>query len=144
MGNRAVIAFGKSSDSVNLKQTFGIYLHWNGGRESVQGFLYATKELMKQAGRGPDGQYGPARLVQIIGNFLGGALSLGLGPLCELDCDNGDNGTFVVDPETMEIVGRLHKCGERGFNKEYCQKVRDQAIENSRNIFCPPSESKAA
>lgn len=38
MGNRAVITTSKSTDIKNSTD-IGIYLHWNGGRDSVQAFL---------------------------------------------------------------------------------------------------------
>lgn len=127
MGNRAVIAFGtKDTD-------FGIYLHWNGGIESVQAFCDATRELMKP--RGPDATYMPARLVQVIGNFMGGCLSVGLGQLQHLDTDNGDNGTFVVNPETLEIIKRLHAGRLEPFKKDYYEKVKASAIESSTHAF---------
>ena len=86
MGNRAVINFKDSK--------VGIYLHWNGGRESVEAFLRAAKTLEL---RENDPTYGLARLTQIIGNYFGGSLSLGVGLLSELDCDNADNGQYVID-----------------------------------------------
>src|SRR4051812_45501834 len=100
MGNRAVIAFGTKPTDL------GIYLHWNGGPESVKAFLDGTRGLMKS--RGADRQYGPARLIQVIGNYLGGTLSLGIGQLRALDCNNGDNGVYVVDPESLQITARQH------------------------------------
>ena len=127
MGNRAVIAFGKKPTDI------GIYLHWNGGHESVKAFCDATRALM--ASRGPDDQYMPARLVQVIGNFMGGCLSVGLGQLQNLDTDNGDNGTFVVNPETLEITERLHRCGDSTFNSEYYERVKASALESNRDIF---------
>lgn len=90
MGNRAVIEFKNTG--------IGIYLHWNGGRESVEAFLKAGKDLQVRS----DDQYAPARLCQIIGNYFGGSLSLGIGPIDSLDCDNMDNGTYVV--ERWQIV----------------------------------------
>lgn len=102
MGNRAVIAFKNSPNAI------GIYLHWNGGRDSVEGFLAAAKKL---GVRGNDESYALARLTQIIGNFMGGTLSLGLGTLAELDCDNGDNGLYIVDAATFEIKERVFKRG---------------------------------
>jgi len=79
-------------------------LHWNGGRDSVEGFLLATKAVM--AGRLGDGLYGAARLVQVIGTFHEGNLSFGMGLQKTLDCDNSDNGLYVVNTETMEITER--------------------------------------
>lgn len=93
MGNRAVIQF---------KDGTGIYLHWNGGPESVLAFLDAAKTFKLR-----NDDYGQARLIQIIGNFFGGSLSLGVGKASTLDRDNGDNGTYRVD-ENFNITKREH------------------------------------
>lgn len=95
MGNRAVIAFEG--------ETTGIYLHWNGGEESVRAFLDAAKEY---GVRREDHSYKVARLSQIIGNFFGGTNSVGVDELDHLDCDNGDNGTYIV--KGLDIVSRKH------------------------------------
>ena len=93
MGNRAVIT--------DNNQRVGIYLHWNGGRDSVEAFLKYC-ELRKFR----TNDYGMARLTQVIANFMGGGLSVGVGPLDELDTDNYDNGTYVID--NWKIIDRLH------------------------------------
>ena len=92
MGNRAVITLDKTPTSNSV----GIYLHWNGGAESILAFAEAAKKLKVRTPNG-DAPYALARLVQIIGNFFGGTLSVGVGTLDNLDCDNGDNGLFIVD-----------------------------------------------
>lgn len=95
MGNRAVI-------TTKAKQ-IGVYLHWNGGRDSVEGFLTYCKE----AGFRPPSQdcYGWARLAQVIANFFGDSgLSVGVDLYRNLDTDNGDNGVYIIDG--WEIVGR--------------------------------------
>ena len=43
---------------------------------------------------------------QVIGNYFGGGLSIGIGPCCTLDCDNLDNGTYII--ADWEIVGRAY------------------------------------
>lgn len=93
MGNRAVIQM--------QGQETGIYLHWNGGRDTIEPMLEVAREYGL---RGDD--YGIARLTQMVGNFLGGTLSLGVGSVGVLDTDNGDNGTYVIDEE-FNIVDRL-------------------------------------
>ena len=98
MGNRAVLRFGSDDDAI------GIYLHWNGGIESVLAFLHAANKLgmcnpIKDC-------YGIARLCQVIGNFFGGANSIGVGIASDLDCDNGDNGLFEIG-EKFTIKRRL-------------------------------------
>lgn len=101
MGNRAVLSLGKYKP-----ETPAIYLHWNGGRDSIEGFLKATKKVMET--RGEDAIYASARLVQVIGNFFEGNLCIGLGSCKELDCDNYDNGVYELDMAKLEIVGRHH------------------------------------
>ena len=104
MGNRAVITTSKAGfDPANSEAT-GVYLHWNGGRDSVEAFLAYCK---LKGFRSPEkDNYGWARLCQVIGNYFGGGLSIGIGPCCTLDCDNYDNGTYII--EDWEIVGRVY------------------------------------
>lgn len=104
MGNRAVIAIKHAADN-----SIGIYLHWNGGRDSIEAFLDATKRIMGD--RLGDERYGTARLIQVITTFIGGNLSVGIDLQKNLDCDNGDNGVYIVDPATMEITGRQYHTG---------------------------------
>lgn len=98
MGNRAIITTREDYDNDAL----GIYLHWNGGRDSVEAFL-AYCDLRND--RSPeDDEYGYARLVQVIGNYFGGTLSVGI--INGAQGDYGDNGTYIV--ERWQIVGREH------------------------------------
>ncbi|MBQ8997171.1 MAG: hypothetical protein IJ086_00595 [Clostridium sp.] len=100
MGNRAVIA--------TKKKNLGVYLHWNGGRDSVEAFLKYC-ELKGYRSPEVDG-YGWARLSQVIGNFFGGTYSLGLDAYEELDTVNGDNGTYII--EDWKIIDRLYFSGK--------------------------------
>jgi len=89
MGNRAVVVFTRDNG-----YSPSIYLHWNGGPESVYAFLDALDRYEV----GTDGDYEAARFVQIVGNFFGGSLSLGISnckSIQSLDCD--DNGVYVVE-----------------------------------------------
>lgn len=104
MGNRAVIKM----EGVDA----GIYLHWNGGRDTVEPMLAVAKEYGL---RGDD--YGIARLTQMFGNFIGGTLSMGVNSLECLDQDNGDNGVYIIDVE-FNIVGRE-------FQRTYEQDAHD-------------------
>ena len=103
MGNRAVITTSTAIDTQNSTD-IGVYLHWNGGRDSVEAFLKYCK--LKQYRPPETDCYGWARLCQIIGNFFGGSLSIGIDRCCKLDCDNGDNGTYII--KNWEIVGRVY------------------------------------
>lgn len=109
MGNRAVIT--------TPDKEMGVYLHWNGGRDSVEAFLHYC-EL--QGFRSPDRDpYGWARLCQVIGNFFGGGLSVGVGLYDQLDTDNGDNGVYII--EGWRIVGRE-------FNRHAEQRAHDHMV----------------
>lgn len=91
MGNRAVITTKENWRNGGV----GIYLHWNGGRDSVEAFL---KYCELKGFRSPSSDsYGMARLCQVIGNFFGGGLSVGIDTLWHLDCDNFDNGVYIID-----------------------------------------------
>ena len=99
MGNRAVIT--------TKHKKIGVYLHWNGGRDSVEAFLTYCK---LKGYRSPDKNcYGWARLCQVIGNYFGGDLSIGINTYENLDTDNGDNGVYII--ENWEIVDRLYYKG---------------------------------
>ena len=107
MGNRAVIT--------TKEKDIGVYVHWNGGRDSVEAFL---KYCQLQGFRYPeDDCYGWARLVQVVGNFFGGSTSLGVNLYEKLDTDNYDNGTYLI--EGWKIVGREF------FDDRYEQDVYD-------------------
>lgn len=101
MGNRAVITTAPYKAS-----NVGIYVHWNGGRDSVEGFLAAAKDL---GYRGPVSDcYGMARLTGLICLYSGLAneTSVGIDQCKKLDV-TGDNGVYLID-DNWEIVGRKH------------------------------------
>ena len=100
MGNRAVIVFDEYKPTSD--QT-ALYLHWNGGRDSVEAYLKATRILMHS--RGQDASYARARFVQVIGMFMGGNMSFGMDSIKNLG-DQGDNGIYVIDSEKLEIKDR--------------------------------------
>ena len=82
----------------------GVYLHWNGGRDSVEGFL----EYCKMCGyREPDeDNYGWASLVTVISNFFGcDGLGVGVDVVENLDCDS-DNGVYLI--KGWDIEGRMN------------------------------------
>ena len=117
MGNRAVIAFVADDGTQDKDLCLGIYLHWNGGRDSVEGFLeYAKKQGLRS------GDYGVARLCQIIGNTFGGTLSMGVDVVCNLDYDNFDNGLYWVD-KNFNIVGRYYI--QPGHKEQQQYKLKD-------------------
>lgn len=109
MGNRAVITTKENFENNGV----GVYVHWNGGRDSVEAFL---KYCELRGFRSPDtDNYGWARLVQVIANFMGGeGLSVGIDTVDHLDCDNYDNGVYII--EGWEIVDRKYfEGGEQDY-----------------------------
>jgi hypothetical protein len=94
MGNRAVI-------TTEDKQ-LGVYVHWNGGRDSIEAFLLYCK--LKGYRCPENDSYGWARLCQVIGNCFGGEYSVGIDKYDRLDTDNGDNGTYII--KDWQIVGK--------------------------------------
>jgi hypothetical protein len=113
------------------KDDVGIYLHWSGGKASVRAFLDAAKELGVRTG---DKEYGTARLTQIIGNFMGGTHSLGIGSLKNLDCDNGDNGLYVIDDQ-FNIVKRVYAPDEEDDREEQYRGVLKDTLNANRKFF---------
>ena len=110
MGNRAVITTKENFENNGI----GIYLHWNGGYDSVSAFL---KYCELKGYRTPDkDNYGWARLCQVIGNFFGGSTSIGIDTVNKLDCDNYDNGVYII--KGWEIVDRKHKRNAEQMNYE--------------------------
>lgn len=118
MGNRAVITI---KDKHRPKEDWAsLYLHYNGGRDSVEPFLKVAKLYGIRCNADPS--YGMARLSQLIGNTLGGTLSLGVGPYKSLDTNNFDNGTYIID--NWEIIEREFFSGQEQteYNQEECIK----------------------
>ncbi len=112
MGNRAVITTKNDME----RNGIGLYMHWNGGYDSVRPIL----DYCRIRGfRTPDeSDYGYARLAQVVSNMMGGdGYSVGIGPLDSLDTDNGDNGTYVV--EGWKVVERLYFSGEEQNMYDY-------------------------
>ena len=103
MGNRAVIT--TKQGWISKENNLGLYLHWNGGRGSVEAFLAYCKA---HGYRSPESDcYGWAALAAVITNFFGAdGLSVGLDIVSRLDCNNDDNGVYIV--ENWEIVGRYY------------------------------------
>lgn len=100
MGNRAVITSKENFENNGV----GIYLHWNGGYDSVSAFL---KYCELKGYRSPTADnYGWARLCQVIGNYFGGSTSVGIDVVNKLDCDNWDNGVYII--EGWKIVDRKY------------------------------------
>ena len=124
MGNRATIAT-KNKDLM-------VYVHWNGGRDSIEGFL---KFCELKGFRAPESDsYGWARLVQVIANFFGAdGLSIGISKFNAGTCEGCDNGLYII--EKWQIVGREFFEGEEqneyNFN-DFLKELNNAQPENMR------------
>lgn len=98
MGDRCVIA--------NRDKNLGVYLHWDGYREFVESAL-AYCDVKEFRSPDVDYEYGWARLCQVLGNTIGGTLSLGVGVYSRMDTDNWDNGTYIING--WDIQERLYQ-----------------------------------
>lgn len=116
MGDRAVIS--------NKNKNLGVYLHWYGYREFVESIL-AYCNAKQYRSPDVDDEYGWARLCQVLGNTLGGSLSLGIGKFERMDTDNWDNGTYII--EGWDIKERLYQQYEDA-------KMKDSMFENLKYI----------
>ena len=96
MGSRAVVT--------TPKREIGLYLHWNGGRDTVEPLLRYC-ELKGYRAPSAD-SYGWARLDQVAGNFFGGTCSVGIDAYTtDSRMNPGDNGIYVI--ESWSIVERI-------------------------------------
>ena len=107
MGNRAIIA--------TEERDLAVYLHWNGGRDSVEPIL----EYCRLKGYRPPEQdcYGWARIAQVIGNFFGGTTAVGIDTYDRLKTAGDDNGAYII--RGWEIVDREYPYKEFAEQDEY-------------------------
>ena len=140
MGNRAII---KTEGG-----RIGLYLHWNGGRDSVEAFLRYC-ELKGYRPPETDG-YGWARMAQVIGNFFGGSTSIGIVETgSDKDGEWCDNGAYVI--KNWQIVGR--ECFDGVEQDEYdlldmlqsidkAQPEKERIGEYLKAVIVPTSDLK--
>lgn len=148
MGNRAVLT--------DEKRTCRVYLHWNGGPDSISAFLTYCK---RHGYRSPESdEYGWARLLQVIGNFFGGGMSLGMSGWRGTISSNdpGDNGVYVIGRdwsvvehhgpvchEGYDLAEMLHEIDERMPEREQlgafldAVEVPTPAVEVGDTVWVP-------
>ncbi len=120
MGNRAVITPSVDPDAP------AIYLHWNGGRASVEAFLAAARHLSI---RGNDAKAMDALAETIARRFFRHKVGSTVyrAAFCKTDADNGDNGVYVVNQD-LNIIDRLHVCDCEEINAEKTKDIFDQMV----------------
>ena len=116
MGNRAIVK--------PEGQDIGVYLHWNGGIDSVTAFL---KYCELRDFRSFEDSYGLARFTQVVTNFFGGGLSVGIETGVKETKEYAewiDNGIYVV--KGWEIVRRIGGFeGREGYDLDEMLKEID-------------------
>ena len=131
MGNRAHVIFADQSGAISP----AVYLHWNGGPESVYAFL---RVLGERGGRSVVVSYMAARFAGIVAEFFGpeDCQSLGVvnGPK-SIDAkqlqsfDHGDNGIYVVrsagDSFTVDRWRRLGRMKDEDAKEERARAEND-------------------
>lgn len=97
MGNRATIT---TKDGVNK---FGLYVHWNGGRDTVEAVLnyLVTQDITFET------ELDFLREVKEVYKFaFGNKYDINIWEQCDLD--NYDNGVFILDKDKVQIIGRMY------------------------------------
>jgi phosphosulfolactate synthase (CoM biosynthesis protein A) len=132
MGNRAVITFTQDFNSPC------IYLHWNGGRASVEGFLQAARELglrrLETSSGTLAGKHAEALVLNdlaemIARHFFGGEVGLTVYRVTygQADKDNWDNGVYLLNRD-MTIGGRLFKRGAEENDSQKTAAIVEQIV----------------
>lgn len=129
MGNRAVIAFTGASAKSKC-----IYLHWNGGRASVEGFLQAVRALKINPLDRKWGLLDEKRAIEqfakVVGPFFFGndpGMTIYVEEFGSADKDNYDNGLYWIS-EDFYIVGRKFTRGGEEVNPEKTTAICEQIL----------------
>ncbi len=113
MGNRAVITFDTTDNAP------AIYLHWNGGRASVQGFIDAARALgLRHAPTAAAQTEALDQLAELLArHYFRCNVGMTVYRLhyAGADRDNGDNGTYLLGHD-LTIIERFYKSGPDEIN----------------------------
>ena len=150
MGNRAVVAFVDCSNAGNFHnldaqdksrylnnslikdKSPSVYLHWNGGRDSVEGFLTVVKKLYGGSSSCLDAKERAVLFYSVVHRAGMGGVSTEVSTFKEVDADNGDNGTYWVD-ESFQIIDREYQRYPEQQNHpldEFVNAVIEETVKN--------------
>ena len=119
MGNRAVLVW-KDENGCYDESTNGVYLHWNGGRDSIEAFLaYCKMKDLKSPSE--DIHIGLENFVDVVTHFFGSGQSIYVDQMKNLDQDNYDNGVYICDK--WSIVGRKYMQGEEQNEHDFRRMI---------------------
>ena len=122
MGNRALITLSTK------RAAPAIYLHWNGGRASVLGFLKAARQLEITADNDEE-------LMQQLGRMIARRFfGVELDALHVYSCAYGegmssDNGVYLINRE-LEIVDRLQAPPVDEINPEKTRLICEAVLQD--------------
>ena len=123
MGNRAVITFNTARNAP------AIYLHWNGGRASVQGFIDAARALgLRHAPTAAAQTQALDQLAELLArHYFRCNVGMTVYRLhyAGSDRDNGDNGTYLLGQD-LTILARLHHNRGEEINREKTAAIIEQ------------------
>lgn len=130
MGNRAVIAFVDSSAKSKC-----IYLHWNGGRASVEGFLKAARALHlthRDARWGyVDQERAMTQLATMIGrHFFGNdpGFTVYVEDFASADKDNHDNGLYWISDDYYIVGRKFDRLGREEVDHDKTAAICEQIL----------------
>lgn len=125
MGNRAVIAQSMQPSAPC------IYLHWNGGRASVEGFLAGATDLgmaKRPMDRltSDDWDNLAEMMARVLDTHVG--MTVYRERMGQADQDNWDNGTYLING-SLEIVARQYMRHQEEINAEKSETIRRACAE---------------
>ena len=130
MGNRAVITFTKNADAPS------VYLHWNGGRASVLGFLEAAEEL----GITPTALETHERFMDAFAEMLATRFfecevgdTVYRFPFGETDQNNYDNGVYIIDDQ-LRIIDRMYAPDEEEIDTHKTVQIVNQIVRGKEDM----------
>jgi hypothetical protein len=123
MGNRAVITFSTANNAP------AIYLHWNGGRASVQGFIDAARALgLRHASTDAAQTETLDQLAELLARHYfrcNVGMTVYRMHYAGTDRDNGDNGTYLLGHD-LTIIDRLYKPRGEEINPAKTAAITEQ------------------
>jgi hypothetical protein len=141
MGNRATVIFTDGKKEIGS----AVYLHWNGGAESIYAFLNEMERRHIRA----DQEYETARFIHIVGEFFDQenltGLSLGVvnGPkainekeLAKVRTDHSDNGFYIInrtgDKPVMRRFVQHYEHTDGEYKEPTLEEMTEQQVEDER------------
>ena len=114
MGNRAVITFNTNYSAPC------VYIHWNGGRCSIEAFLKAAREFGIQYMDNETDKMDA--LAEMLDRFFFMGISVYRELYGEADTNNGDNGVYIIT-QGLLIMSRLHAIAEEEINPDKTEQI---------------------